>query len=139
MKLHNCKIITGIRIRHVLNWVDDNSFILTDRHTWWDLSSLLLSERGGSPHQLDDRSEGQAICWIRSTFLKNVSFLRTSFLKLKIEHISGLIEGLLISWHFLILLKKWTNKNNCVFNFIYIPRYVCILSYKYCWILYVDI
>ena len=62
MKLHNCKIITGISIRHVLNWVDDNSFILTDRHTWWDLSSLLLSERGGSPHQLDDRPEGQAIC-----------------------------------------------------------------------------
>ena len=61
MKFHNCKIITGIRIRHVLNWVDDNSFILTDRHTSWDLSSLLLSERGGSPHQLDDRPEGQAI------------------------------------------------------------------------------
>ena len=54
-------------------------------------------------------------------------------LELKIEHISGL-EGLLISWHFLILLKKWTNRNNCVFNFTYIPRYVCILSYKYCWI-----
>jgi hypothetical protein len=30
MKFHKCKIITGIRIRHVLNWVDDNSFILTD-------------------------------------------------------------------------------------------------------------